>query len=211
MGLSRKARDEAELAQNAPTEAKSGFEGNLHLALPMVEDWRIEYYIDHESANFSVDLDATFDSVWFLSKEVDGKQLDMPSYLRDWEDKYCQLMINSYPTAEDFELRQTAGQLGFGWRGQDNRFIIKVYLTRTEFRDVVDVLRQDHLRHTKTSRDVILGWLQQHGVDRTEEFEKSFAPSENPKIRIDVKNTRLADQESIVKAEVWFDVCRIYA
>ncbi len=210
MGLFGKARDETELAENGLEESRSGFEGNLHLALPVLEDWKIEYHIDHNSANFTVEPHATFSSVWF-SSEVDGEEREIPSYLRDWKGKYCNLMINCFPSAEDFEFRKTQGRLGEGWREPGDQFVIKIYLTRTEFRDVVSVLRQDHLRHSTASREVILGWLQQHDVDTTGELEDAFAPSAIPNIRIDVKNTRMAPPENILNAELIFDVCRIYA
>lgn len=211
MGLFGKHRNNTESSDGSLSNHKPelGFIGSLYLVLPMVRDWNVEYHIDHESANFTVDLDAFFDDVSF-SSEVGGDEQKAPSYLQDWTEKWCALMINSYPTPEDFELRRTKEQLGFGWREPNNRFVIKIYLSRTEFRDVVAVLNQDHLRHGEITRDAVFGWLEQRGFDRTEELDGLFTPSERPRIRLDIKNLRLAEERNFVDAELWFDVCRIY-
>lgn len=182
------------------------FAGNLHLTLPLMADWNFEYHIYHEISHYTVDLDAEINDVWW-----DTDEEETPSYLEGWIGKHCNLMINSYINAEDLERRKSHEELGEGWRAANDRFVIKIYVTNAEFRDLIEVMRQDHLRHDQNTKEFFQSLVAGAGAEVVEEMGDTFAPSELPRIRIDVMNTHAQKDDNFSNAEVVFRVSRIYA
>lgn len=173
----------------ASASAAERSEGGLSLYLPDMNQRNLNYRLEINKAYEALTGERTgaYEKEDYFEIRIYGAYVDR-LYSEDWEKhlgRYseddtetnppmwqgdrAEIEINPVLIPDDFERRQTSGEIGQGWRKNDGSHLIKLYLTNEEIRNVLRIMETPYKAQEMDLNESVVAWVEAMGVEVEED------------------------------------------